>query len=360
MSTSHPPLNYGLIEITDGCNLKCSHCRASATTDPSAVTALEKPIVEDLLEDLVELGANTVTFTGGEPTTHDSLSEFIGYASDIGLKPRVQTNGTTLQRDELRQLQDHGLKQIGTGLDGDPGAHNCLRRSPVAYEMAVDMIEQAVDIGISVHVEHTITEYDPENTMSAIETARDLGVDVFQARAVVPTGRAMDNFPFPLSPSEYQDFLTLLVECNRRYDDIIIGSQDPLYNLVNDEIQNKLEKKYGHVTADEYITGCSALLTFVDVQPNGDVWPCSFMPEPIGNLHEERLRSMLADIEPDEPVCDMRCRTQLTGTCGDCKYNNLCGGCRARSRYVSGEVYGSDPLCWRTPDSPQQTPQPTD
>jgi radical SAM protein with 4Fe4S-binding SPASM domain len=314
--------------------------------------------VYKLLDDLADLGANTATFTGGEPTTHDALVEFVAYADEVGLKPRVQTNGTTLQRDDLAELEAAGLQQIGTGLDGDPKAHNRLRQSPVAYEYATDMIEQAVDLGISVHVEHTITEYDPANTSDAIAKAHELGVDVFQARAVVPTGRATENFPFPLSPDEYRRFLTLLADANQEYDDIVVGSQDPLYNLVNDEIQQHLAAKYGSVTADEFITGCSALLTFVDIQPNGDVRPCSFIEEPVGNLYDERLRSILGGLEPDASSCDMRCRSQLQGKCGDCDYRYLCGGCRARSHYATGDVYEGDPLCWHEPT--ESVSQPSD
>ncbi len=38
-------------------------------------------------------------------------------------------------------------------------------------------------------------------------------------------------------------------------------------------------------------------------------------------------------------------KDNLKGICGLCQYKRLCGGCRAKAYFGSGDIYGEDPTC---------------
>lgn len=74
--------------------------------------------------------------------------------------------------------------------------------------------------------------------------------------------------------------------------------------------------------------GCSAGRGLVYVKPNGDVWPCPFVEVACGNVREEPF-GPIWEISP--AFEDLRDReSRLHGSCSNCEYRRLCGGCRGR------------------------------
>jgi radical SAM protein with 4Fe4S-binding SPASM domain len=78
------------------------------------------------------------------------------------------------------------------------------------------------------------------------------------------------------------------------------------------------------------------------VKPNGDVWPCAFIPISAGNL----LVKSALDIWRNSPIFRaLRDRRSLKGYCATCKYREICGGCRARALAYTGDLFAPDPMC---------------
>jgi radical SAM protein with 4Fe4S-binding SPASM domain len=82
------------------------------------------------------------------------------------------------------------------------------------------------------------------------------------------------------------------------------------------------------------------------IRPNGDVTPCPYLPVFAGNLRREALSDLWTS---SELFTGIRRRTSLGGRCGACEMNAQCGGCRARSYGMTGDVMAEDPLCTHTP-----------
>ncbi|MEM1981621.1 MAG: SPASM domain-containing protein, partial [Candidatus Hadarchaeales archaeon] len=80
---------------------------------------------------------------------------------------------------------------------------------------------------------------------------------------------------------------------------------------------------------------------YCGLQPDGEVVPCVFMPIPLGNLKERRLKEIW---ETSEVLWKLRDRDALEG-CGGCEYRYVCGGCRARAYGYFGDVQAPDPGC---------------
>ncbi len=103
------------ISLTANCNLRCQGCRYGRDFMPGH--QLPWSILRDLLDDAKALGFNRVRFYGGEPLLHKDLPRLVAYASKLGLRYWITTNGMLL-KETIDELFDAGLRRITIGFYG--------------------------------------------------------------------------------------------------------------------------------------------------------------------------------------------------------------------------------------------------
>ncbi|MGW6933832.1 radical SAM/SPASM domain-containing protein [Lentzea sp. NPDC054927] len=84
-------LRFAWLEITGKCQLSCTHCYADS--GPRGTQGVMRP--PDWLrvvDHVAELGAHSVQFIGGEPTSHPDLPEFVDRALGAGLAVEIFSN----------------------------------------------------------------------------------------------------------------------------------------------------------------------------------------------------------------------------------------------------------------------------
>jgi radical SAM protein with 4Fe4S-binding SPASM domain len=90
--------------------------------------------------------------------------------------------------------------------------------------------------------------------------------------------------------------------------------------------------------------GCHAGIYYFSLRPNGDVYPCTFLPITVGNIRKQSL----TDIWQNSPILKhLRNRQNLKGECAVCQYRGTCGGCRGRAYACTGDYLETDPVCLR-------------
>lgn len=79
--------------FTSGCNMKCSFCHNGPLVFGNHETLIEEDVIfEHLVKRLGILEG--VCITGGEPTIHEDLPDFISKIKFLGFKVKLDTNGT--------------------------------------------------------------------------------------------------------------------------------------------------------------------------------------------------------------------------------------------------------------------------
>jgi pyruvate formate lyase activating enzyme len=93
-SLSDFPGLISAIVFTRGCGFRCGYCHNPELVDPSRY-AKEFPLreVRDFLRSR-RGRLQGVVVTGGEPTMHDDLPEFLGELKHLGFVVKLDTNGT--------------------------------------------------------------------------------------------------------------------------------------------------------------------------------------------------------------------------------------------------------------------------
>ena len=156
----------GIIEVNTACNLDCPLCFADSGHQPDGFS-LTREQVEAGLDAFVaaEGEPEVVMFSGGEPSIHPEILEFLGMAADKGVGTVVlNTNGIRLAHDPsfAGRLADLGVK-IYLQFDGlDQATHLALRGRDLrtAKAQALErcaaaglpvMLVAAVEAGVNDH-----------------------------------------------------------------------------------------------------------------------------------------------------------------------------------------------------------------
>lgn len=100
--------------ITARCNLRCEQCNVIyANADQSECntqTSLQ------IVESLAAIGTSVILFTGGEPFIRPDLNLLVKRAIELGVHPRIQTNGLATET-ALRGVVAAGARDISISLD---------------------------------------------------------------------------------------------------------------------------------------------------------------------------------------------------------------------------------------------------
>jgi radical SAM protein with 4Fe4S-binding SPASM domain len=95
-----------------------------------------------------------------------------------------------------------------------------------------------------------------------------------------------------------------------------------------------------------YETRCPCGVQYCRITPDGKLTPCPYLPEAAGDLRQQSF----ADVWRNAELFTSLRSGQLGGKCGQCEYQKLCGGCRARAFAVEGDVLAADPSCAYEPE----------
>jgi tetraether lipid synthase len=143
----------GVIEVNSGCNLDCPICFADSGHQPDGFS-LSYGQVDLMLDTFVaaEGSPEVVQFSGGEPTIHPQILDFVALARAKGIRAvMLNTNGIRLARDRdfaerLAELRPHVYLQFD-GLERE--THVAIRGKDLRAEKE-RALERCSELGLTV------------------------------------------------------------------------------------------------------------------------------------------------------------------------------------------------------------------
>src|ERR1700733_3809432 len=83
--TTQNKLRLVFWELTKGCNLRCIHCRASAT-ELSSPSDLSTQAARDIIDQIAQISSPILVLSGGEPLFRTDIFQLARYGTDKGLR----------------------------------------------------------------------------------------------------------------------------------------------------------------------------------------------------------------------------------------------------------------------------------
>jgi radical SAM protein with 4Fe4S-binding SPASM domain len=372
--------------VTKGCNLRCIHCRATAT-ELSSPNDLPTTKALNIIKQVSQLSLPIIVLSGGEPLFRDDIFELASYARDCGLRVALATNGTLVDKEVARKIVEAGVRRVAISLDGaDAATHDAFRGIPGAFDMALRGLRNLKDLGMSVQVNMTIARHNAHQLPDVLELARQLGADALHTFLLVPVGCGVDIAEEQMVPAdEYEKILNwfydraqeggieLKATCAPHYFRVVRqrraaerraadGRGTPWRAPTTGHGQEISPTEMtmpgstgidlhpharpagaGHPDSMQAMTkGCLAGTGVAFISYQGEVYPCGYLPVLAGNLHQQSW----AEIWEKAPVfLELRDTGNLKGKCGYCEFRNICMGCRARAFAATGDFLDEEPFC---------------
>jgi len=307
-----------------------------------------------------------VVLSGGEPLTNPNLGNLIERIRKYEMAISIDSNGVLMDRTVVEFLKRSGVRSVELSLDSvDPASHDRFRGLDGAFEKTLDAIDICSEAGMFTTVATTATALNYAQSSELISLARSHGANRIVFFDLIPAGRGRDIEGLRLSRRQLLDLMAL-VKQESSTDGIEVFTELPqfvVYSSTGDgnSTSSHAEKAVSieRLTVSTffdcagrdnvyrkfapYLGGCPAGRFYCNIQPNGDVTPCMFMPEyPIaGNLKRQSFEETW-----NSPAFKMlRDRTRLKGKCRECHFTIVCGGCRAKAAAYESDYLASDPTC---------------
>ncbi len=135
------PNNMSCIVFTQGCNMKCPFCQNSTLIPTEPEGTIPEEEIFDYLRQRQKI-LDGVTISGGEPTVQKDLKEFIIKVRQLGLKVKLDTNGTNYNL--LKELIDEKLLDyVAMDIKNSIGKYGVTSGVP---NISMDNILKSIDL----------------------------------------------------------------------------------------------------------------------------------------------------------------------------------------------------------------------
>ncbi len=343
--------------LTNRCNLACSHCYINAHPGARRADELTTAEMKAVIDDLAAMGTPLILLSGGEPLVRDDFWEIAGYIKEKGMKSALSTNGTLIDPAVALRLKNTGVEYVGVSLDGANAAtHDRLRNRAGSFEESLRALRACRGTGLPCGVRITVSQDNYRELGALIDLALSVGASRFCVYWLVPSGRGQDGHSGrQLGHAEVQEVIDILFKKAHEIDPermeilTVDSPQDSVYFLRRMREEDRENARTVEQLLSFMGSGCSAGDRVANIDPSGNVYPCQFAQEPsmrIGNVREEKFSSLWNNAENKVLAVFRKRPVRLEGACGTCTERRLCGGgCRVRAWAQNRSLAAEDPFC---------------
>lgn len=267
----HPVLRFLFLEVTSRCNARCEHCGSRCDGNEQG-KEIEAKYLKKTLKEISECYDPKKVFlnvTGGEPLMRKDLFDIMEYATNLGFKWSMTSNGMIINETMIKKLEKAKMTTVSISIDGLKETHEKFRKVPNCYEnilKGIDMMQASPVFKIV-----QVTTVANKNNINELEDLYQLllkhNVKYWRVVNCDPIGRANDNKDIFLDMDDYKYLFHFIEEKQKegKMKEITYGCSH--YLGINGE--NKYRNFY-------FI--CTTGLTVGSILSNGDIFVCPNVP----------------------------------------------------------------------------------
>ena len=339
---------------TRQCNLSCLHCY-SRSDALAARDELSTQEARSMLQDAAGYGCPVVLFSGGEPMMRGDIMQLIAYATSLGLRTVLSTNGTLIDKQAAQQLASAGVGYVGVSLDGLESVHDKFRGRSGAFQSALRAIRLCRQAGVKTGVRFTLCRRNVQEIDSIFKLLRDEDIPRACFYHLVYSGRGESLSSEDLSHDQTRLAVDRIIDNTAEL--FADGMKKEILTVDNHADGPHLYMRMlreGNPRAEEagrmlrMAGGNSSGRGIGCVSWDGTVHPDQFWrQENLGNIRHKPFSAIWSD-ESNETLRRLRNSAEwIKGRCLTCRFLDMCGGnFRSRALSATGDAWQSDPACY--------------
>ena len=300
------------IELTYTCNWKCRYCYLASHNEPG----LETDVIKRLLLQLREIGCFDLAFTGGEIFTRSDIFQLIEYARGLGFAVTLLTNLSLLTTSDLDRLKDMHIEGIDCSIFSlNPLVHDDFAGCSGSFSKVYYNLFYCQKINLPIRAGFFALTINNDELPFFTEFIEQYNL----------TGR-YDCRVFPkmncdLTPVKYG----LSGETLSR----TLAITDKIMGVEYTEKNNQYLCQRSHIS--------------IVITPTGDVRTCSLLVDPIGNILQAPISSIVSSTNPLLVAIQELTWSDLTSECGACDKRKYCIYCPAIALLEKRKWLGKSP-----------------
>ena len=337
-------LNSIYFYITEGCNLRCSHCWINPPHEKDN-KAEKFPFVSlDLFKRIVsqakELGMFSVKLTGGEPLIHPEIEAILDYIKEQELSLSIETNGTMCTPELVDKIKKCNCKGISTSLDGpDAVTHERVRRVKGAFSSTLEGLRNLVKAELKPQIIMSVMRRNRDKMEELVRLAEKENAGSVKFTFVTSTGREED-----ISKDKDKTLsLKEIIETGKWIEkELIPSSSIPiLYS------HPMAFKPFGK--AINKGSGSCGIFNIIGVLGSGKYALCGIGQTVSEMVMGDAKKDKLADVWNNSPLLSEireKLPRDLKGICHDCMFRKKCiGTCVAMNYNHSKDLMAPNWFC---------------
>ena len=307
----------GNFELTARCNFNCPMCYIHLSNEEVDKRGTELTARQwiSLAEQARDRGLVFALLTGGEPLVRKDFFEIYGAMKEMGLLVAINSNGSTLQGENLQKLIEDPPHRINISLYGGSAETYRTMCGNNAFDRVVENIRELKRAGIDVRINASMTPYNYQDLEKIHAISRELNVILKVSAYMYPPIRVHGDCGHRLSPEE-------AAETAVRWDKMRFTKEQFQTRAANYQDLIPVEERECSADPDTGVS-CRAGSTSFWLTWDGRMLPCGMMPGPETYPLEAGF---------DAAWDELRAKTAKLpnpAKCRGCKYRDVCSVCAA-------------------------------
>jgi radical SAM protein with 4Fe4S-binding SPASM domain len=331
--------------ITWRCTRRCvGNCLYCSYTPEHAVdTEVDTRTAYKIVDETYYFGSPWFGISGGEPLVRKDIFDIAEYAKKMGLEVSLITSGFVFDQKRLDNLVRNEV-HTAVSVDGTRESNDQIRGRG-SYDKALFALKKLSENGILDCVVTTMTKHNIKDSAHTVKLAAEHGARMVVFHNLVPVGRAGPNMPdLAPSPEEYEAAFNNIYDLYVKYKGKIdVNVYSPFYARI---FKQKNPTGFQDWYTNRFLGKCTIGGRYISITENGDYRSCGFNENyRLGNIKYKSLDDTWDELQHSRLHLKLRDKINIKGKCGVCEYREICGGCRTRAEYYTGDLFESDPAC---------------
>jgi AdoMet-dependent heme synthase len=342
MASKKAPLYMVTWRCTRRCVGNCLYC--SFTPEYAKDYEIDTKKAYKMVDEIHKFGSPWFGISGGEPLVRKDIFDVIAYAKkEYGMEVSLITSGFAFDQERLDKLAKYEV-HTAVSVDGTRESNDIIRRKG-SYDKAVHAMQKLSENGILDCIVTTMTKYNINDMAHPAALGEQYKARMVVYHNLVPVGRAGSNMPdLAPSPDQYEKAFHEIYDLQVKLaNKVKINVYSPFYARI---VRQRNPVDFWDWFQNGFLGKCSIGGNYISVTENGDYRSCGFHEGyRLGNMKDKGLPETWDMLQRSELHLKLRDKSNIKGKCGVCEYREICGGCRTRAEYYTGDLFESDPAC---------------
>lgn len=297
-----------MIEITNGCNFRCPHCYV----DKSKIKTLSLNTFKNIIDELDNLNASSILFTGGEVLTHKDFFKMYRYAYNKGFIISVNTNGSLITDRVVKEFCKYQPQAVEISVYGNnEETYRNFTKCKDQYDNVIKNIIKLKNANINVVCKCVLTNSNSKYFSEIKELCDNIGVNFYSDYLTFP----QLNGPFKqndeqINPEEAINFIKMNPYTQQHY----LRAYSTFKMVDQCVFQCKLRDDAIFINSQSRVNICQCMQTISYPYKKGNLLSCILK---LKNLAKMQLNS--------------------NSKCYKCKLMPLCRYCPAKFYLATGD-----------------------